>query len=186
MHTYPTKAEHALPQVQLRPTLLSQTFFCLLFLPADSSLVSIQHPAMSFGFSVGDLIGAANLTYRLIRAVQGSHDAGEDYRNAVHELGCMQQAFMRVSCLGSSRNVSQATFESASYIIMGAMSIIQEYLDKTKKYERRLGKLGTSGIAQNWRKFGWTLYKADDMKELRETLHKRLTSLNVLLVAANL
>ena len=69
---------------------------------------------------------------------------------------------------------------------MGAMSIIQEYLDKTKKFDRRLGKLGTSGIAQNWRKFGWTLYKADDMKELRETLHKRLTSLNVLLVAANL
>jgi hypothetical protein len=60
------------------------------------------------------------------------------------------------------------------------------FLDKTKKYEKRLGGLGNSGIAQNLRKVGWTLYKADDMKRLRETLHARLSSLNLLLVAANL
>jgi hypothetical protein len=141
---------------------------------------------MSFGFSVGDLLGAANLTYRLIQAVQGSHDAGEDYRAAVHELGCMQQAFIRVSCLGANQNISQATFSSASWIVMGAMDIIKSFLDKTKKYDRRLGGLGTSGMAQNLRKIGWTLYKADDMKKLRETLHAQLSSLNVLLVAANL
>jgi hypothetical protein len=141
---------------------------------------------MSFGFSVGDLIGAANLTYRLIKALQGSHDAGEDYRAAIHELGCMQQAFIRVSCLGANENVSQATFTSASFIVMGSMDIIESFLAKTKKYDRRLGGLGTSGMAQNLRKVGWTLYKAEDMKKLRETLHARLTSVNVLLVAANL
>lgn len=141
---------------------------------------------MSFGFSVGDLIGAANLTFHLIKALQGSHDAGDDYRAAIHELGCMQQAFIRVGCLGANENVSEATFASASYIAMGAMDIIKVFLDKTKKYEKRLGGLGNSGIAQNLRKVGWTLYKADDMKRLRETLHARLSSLNLLLVAANL
>jgi hypothetical protein len=141
---------------------------------------------MSFGFSVGDLIAAANLTYRLIRALRGCNDAGDDYRAAIHELGCMQQAFMRVSFLGSNSNTCNATFQSASYIIMGAMDTIQSFLDKTKKYDRRLGGLGSSGLAQNMRKVGWTLYKADDMKRLRETLHARLSTLSVLLAAANM
>jgi hypothetical protein len=47
---------------------------------------------MSFGFSVGDLIGAANLTYRLINALREHHDAGEEYRAAIDELGCYQSA----------------------------------------------------------------------------------------------
>lgn len=141
---------------------------------------------MSFGFSVGDLIGAANLTYRLIKALHGSQDAGEDYRSAINELGCVQQAFIRVSCLGASKEFPRATFESASCIIMGAMDIIQSYLDKTKKYDRRLGGFGASGLAQSFRKVGWTLFKAEDMKKLRETLHARLSALGVLLAAANL
>ena len=69
---------------------------------------------------------------------------------------------------------------------MEAMKIIESYLDKTKKYDRRLGGLANQGMAQNCRKVGWALYKADDMKKLRETLHARLNSLNLLLVAANL
>jgi len=141
---------------------------------------------MSFGFSVGGFIGAANLTGRLIQAINGSHDAGEDYRAALRELRCMQDAFIRVSRLGESRHVAQATFKSAAWIAMDAMKIIELFLDKTKKYDKRLGRLETSGMAQNYRKVGWALYKADDMKKLRETLHARLTSLNLLLVAANL
>lgn len=142
---------------------------------------------MSFGFSVGDLIGAANVTYRLIKALHGSQDAGEEYRAAIEELGCVQQAFIRVSCLGSNKNFPRPTFESASCIIMGSMDIIQSFLDRTKKYDRRLGGLGShGGLAAGWRKLGWSLFKAEDMKKLRETLHARLTALGVLLAAANL
>jgi hypothetical protein len=141
---------------------------------------------MAFSFSVGGLIGAASLTHCLIRALQGSHDAGDDYRAAIHELGCMQHAFMKVYDLGKIPNTSGATFRSAYSIVMGAMDIIQSFLEKTKKYDRRQGRLGPSSLAQNMRKVGWTLYKAEDMKKLRETLHARLLSLSVMLVAANL
>jgi len=141
---------------------------------------------MSFGFSVGDIISAANLTYRLIKALHGSQDAGEEYRAAINELGCVQQALIRVSCLGSNKDFPQATFESASCIIMGSMDIIKSFLDRTKKYDRRLGGLGTPGFAQGLRKVGWTLFKEEDMKKLREALHARLAALGVLLAAANL
>lgn len=145
---------------------------------------------MSFGFSVGDLIGGANLTYQLIKALHGSQDAGQEYREAIEELGCVQQALIRVSCLGSNPNFARATFESASNIIMGSMKIIESFLDRTKKYDRKLGHFGASSsrasFSHNWRKVGWTLFKADEMKKLRETLHARLSSLAVLLAAANL
>jgi hypothetical protein len=141
---------------------------------------------MSFGFSVGDLITAANLTYRLIKALHGSQDAGEEYRAAIDELGCFQQALIRVSCLRSNKDFPKATFESASCIIMKSMDIIQSFLDRTKKYDRRLGSLGSSGFAHGLRKVGWTLFKAEDMKKLRDTLHARLSALGVLLAAANL
>lgn len=142
---------------------------------------------MSFGFSVGDLIGAGNLTYQLIKALHSSQDAGDEYRAAINELGCMQQAFMRVSCLSANPNISQATFESASCIVMGSMDIIKSFLEKTKRYDRRLGGgMGMTGLALNLRKVGWTLFKADDMKKLRESLQSRLAALSVLLMAANL
>ncbi|KAF2852035.1 hypothetical protein T440DRAFT_516993 [Plenodomus tracheiphilus IPT5] len=142
---------------------------------------------MSFGFSVGDLIGAANLAQRLIQALRGSHDAGEDYRAAITELGYTQQAFFHVINLGSDKNLSRATFQSASCIVMGSIDIIQEFLDRTKKYDKRLGRFsaGPSGLAQGFRKVGWALFKAEDMKRLRATLHVKLTALGVLLAAAN-
>ena len=43
---------------------------------------------MSFGFSVGDFIGAANLTYKLIAALRENHGAGEEFRAAIDEERC--------------------------------------------------------------------------------------------------
>jgi hypothetical protein len=98
---------------------------------------------MSFSFSVGGLIGAASLTHCLIRALQGSHDAGDDYRAAIHELGCMQHAFMKVYDLGKIPNTSGATFRSAYSIVMGAMYIIQSFLEKDQEIRPKAGETGT-------------------------------------------
>lgn len=100
---------------------------------------------MSFGFSVGDLIGAAGLVYRLIKALHGSQDAGEGYRAAISELGTYQQALMQVSRLKQNKHVPYATSECASDIVMGSIDIIKAFLDRTKKYDREtwyFGKLG--------------------------------------------
>lgn len=143
---------------------------------------------MSFGFSVGDLIGAAGLVYRLIKALHGSQDAGEEYRAAISELGTYQQALMQVSRLKQNKHVPYATSECASDIVMGCMDIIKAFLDRTKKYDRRLGTLGSSGfaLANGMRKMGWTLYKAEEMKTLRDTLRAQISNLNLLLAAAHL
>ena len=52
---------------------------------------------MSFGYSVGDVLAGANLSYRLLRVMMDSKGASGEYRDAILELGAMQQAFMQVS-----------------------------------------------------------------------------------------
>jgi hypothetical protein len=141
---------------------------------------------MSFGFSVGDLIGAANLTYKLIAALRENHDAGEEYRDAIDELGCYQTALMKVSCLARNPSVSRDTFDAASHMVMQSMDMIQSYLDQTKKYDQRLGKAEPSGFRYGVRKIRWTLLKADDMKKLRESLQRRNAGLQLLLQCAGL
>lgn len=141
---------------------------------------------MSFGFSVGDFIGAANLTFQLITALRNCHDASSDYRAAIDELGCYQTALMRVDYLGRKNYIARDTFDAASHMVMQSMEMIQSYLEQTKKYDKSLGKAGTSGFRSSVRKVRWTLLKADDMKELRETLQKRNAGLQLLLQVAGL
>ena len=61
--------------------------------------------SMSFGFSVGDLISAANLIYRLITALREKHDVSEEYRAAIDELVCYQTALLKVSYLRRNKNL---------------------------------------------------------------------------------
>jgi hypothetical protein len=51
------------------------------------------------------------------------------------ELGCVQHSFIRVSCLQANRLNSQATFQSASYLVMGSMDIIRSFLERTEKHD---------------------------------------------------
>ncbi|KAF3039884.1 hypothetical protein E8E12_003350 [Didymella heteroderae] len=141
---------------------------------------------MSFGFSVGDFVGAANLTHKLITALREHHDTGEEYRAAIDELNCYQTALMRVDYLARKKIVPRETFDAASLIVMQSMDIIQSYLEQTKKYDQKLGKAGLSGVRHGFMKARWTLYKSDDMKKLRDSLQQRNANLQLLLQCAGL
>lgn len=141
---------------------------------------------MSFGFSVGDFIGAANLAYKLIAALRENHGAGEEYRTAIDELGCYQAALMRVSHLERNKKIPRDTFYAASHMVMQSVDMIQSYLDQTKKYDQKLGRLDSSGFRHGVRKVRWTLMKAEDMRKLREHLQHRNAALQLLLQCAGL
>jgi hypothetical protein len=135
---------------------------------------------MSFGYSVGDFIAGANLTYRLIRALSASQGASIEYQEAMVELGAIQQAFLQVSQMRASSILSQATINAASHIIISSLEIIGRFLDKSQKYQRRL-----SG-GDSWCKIGWALFKKDELKGLRDSLHVKLSAVNLLLSSARL
>lgn len=143
---------------------------------------------MSFGYSVGNCIAGANLTYRLIRALSETRGASIEYQEAIQQLGSIQHTFLQVSQMRASNLLSQATINAASHIVQSSMELIASFLDRTKKYKEMLcGRNNAlSVLTGSWQKMGWTLFKNDELKTLSNTLHIKLTAIAVLLSAAQL
>ena len=148
---------------------------------------------MSLGYSVGDFIAGANLTYQLIRVLRGSRGASDEYQEAMLELDSMQKAFLQVSQMKCSQVIPLATINSASFIVMSSMDVIADFLERTKKYQKRLGG-GQAYITTpvtpgeladtSWCKIGWALYKKEELRQLCDTLRSRLGSVQLLLSSA--
>ncbi|KAG4439639.1 hypothetical protein IFR05_004888 [Cadophora sp. M221] len=140
---------------------------------------------MSFGYSVGDFIAGANLSYQLIQALSGVHCPSEEYREALIELGCLQQTFLQVGRMTSNPNMSPATINAASHIVLSSMTLIGDFLTRTQKYRERLsGRDQGSAAADSWRKVGWVMFRKDELKALKDALHLKLTSVSLLLDTA--
>ncbi|KAK4453880.1 hypothetical protein QBC34DRAFT_393629 [Podospora aff. communis PSN243] len=141
---------------------------------------------MSFGYAIGDFIAGANLAHRLIRIMAETRGSSEEYREAMTELCGIQQAFIYVNQIIRSGTLPKATVNSASYIVLSSMEIIAKFLEQTKEYRRQLEASGNnlSGVSGSWCKVGWALYKKEELRSLRDSLHCRLVSVNTLFAAA--
>ncbi|KAK0738146.1 hypothetical protein B0T18DRAFT_291931, partial [Schizothecium vesticola] len=142
---------------------------------------------MSFGYSVGDFVAGANLAYTLIRVMAETQSASEEYHEAMTELCGIQQAFIHVSHITRSSILPQATLNSASFIVLSSMEIIARFLERTREYRKRFESKagGVGGISSSsWCKVGWSLYKRDELRSLRDSLHCRLVAVNTLFAAA--
>jgi hypothetical protein len=92
---------------------------------------------MSFGYSVGDFIAGANLSYRLIRALSETRGASLEYQEAINELAAMQYTFLQVGQMRPSSTLSLATINAASHIVLSSINLIAEFLEKPKKYQEQ-------------------------------------------------
>jgi hypothetical protein len=92
---------------------------------------------MSFGYSFGDFVASANLSYRLIRASSETRGASLEYQEAINELASMQHTFLQVGQMRPSSTLSRATINVAPYIVLSSVNLIAEFLEKTKKYREQ-------------------------------------------------
>ncbi|KAI2463556.1 hypothetical protein F4781DRAFT_416305 [Annulohypoxylon bovei var. microspora] len=138
---------------------------------------------MSFGFGVGDFIAGANLAHKLIRVMTETRGATAEFQEALAEVCGIQQIFIQLTQLCRSEILPRATLNSIAQIIMPSMTTIADFLDRTKHYQEKLSPSG--GLSGSWCKMGWALFRKDELKILRDTLHSRLSSINTLLTAAN-
>jgi len=141
---------------------------------------------MSFGYGVGDFIAGANLAHKLIRVMAETRGASEEYQDAMTELCGIQQAFIHVSQITRSNLLPQATLNSASCIVLSSMDIIARFLERTREYRKMLDSNtgGANSMSRSWCKVGWSLYKRDELRSLRDSLHCRLVAINTLFAAA--
>ncbi|KAK2760781.1 hypothetical protein FQN54_002018 [Arachnomyces sp. PD_36] len=142
---------------------------------------------MSFGFSAGDFIAGANLAYQLIRALSDSKGATIEYQEAIQELDCMHKTFMQVGQMRASNLLSQATLNAISWMAHSSKEVIAKFLEKTEKYRQSLSRKGgtSSLLKDSWRKIGWSLYKKQELVELKMSLRTRLAAISVLVSTAH-
>lgn len=142
---------------------------------------------MSFGYSIGDFIAGANLSYRLLQALSSSRGPSQEYQEALIEIGAIHQAFLQVGRMTSNPTLSHATINAASCIVLSSMGIMDDFLEKTKGYRERLcGRASGNTVSDSWQKMGWVLFKKDELRALKDALHLNLNSISVLLATAQL
>jgi hypothetical protein len=103
---------------------------------------------MSFGYSFGDFVAGANLSYRLIRALSETRGASLEYQEAISELASMQHTFLQVGQMRPSSTLSRATINAASHIVLSSVNLIAEFLEKTKKYQEQFCGSGSGTVMQ--------------------------------------
>lgn len=170
-------------------SILSKLLNVLISLPIAflCAFIILLRSKMSFGYSIGDFIAGANLSYKLFKALSSSRGASQEYQEAVMEISAIHQAFLQVGRMTSNPTLSHATINAASCIVLSSMSIIDDFLERTKRYRERLcGRTQGNTLSDSWQKMGWALFGKEELKALKDALHLKLNSISVLLATAQL
>jgi hypothetical protein len=86
-----------------------------------------------------------------------------------------------------SSDVSRATINAAAHIVLSSVTLIGDFLDRTKKYRDRIsGTRRRNVVSDSWQKMGWVLFRKEELKALRNALHLRLANIAVLLSTAQM
>lgn len=86
-----------------------------------------------------------------------------------------------------NKTLSRATINAAAHIVLSSITLIGDFLEKTRRYRDRLHNSDSASLMSNsWQKMGWVLFKKEELITLRNTLHLKLSNINVLLATAQL
>ena len=67
------------------------------------------------------------------------------------------------------------------------MTLIGDFMTKTEGYRARLcGRTSGNAVSNSWQKVGWALFKKEELKDLKDRLHVKLSNISLLLQTAKL
>ncbi|KAM4057683.1 Pol [Hirsutella rhossiliensis] len=132
---------------------------------------------MSFGFSVGDFVGVAQLANKLRKEFFGAPNQFKALSDEVRSLSIVLQD---VDVALSETGITDQQQTEIRDIIVGCRHVlfdIEEALAKNSGIESSGGSLG-SRLKRVWKKVNW---QPDDIRELRDRLASNVTLLNAFL-----
>lgn len=138
---------------------------------------------MSFGFSVGDFIAAAELAYKLGKAL--AHDSRESYAQLIGQLDSVQKVLLQIEDMHNADQFVASTINALMFIADSIKELVGSFLSRYEKYSKSL-KPGGSGNAfrDGYRKVRWA-FKEEEVQKLQNQLHFALTSMTCLMTAAS-
>ena len=125
---------------------------------------------MSFGFSVGDFVGTAQLAYNLYKyCYKVARDAPQEFKLLVTELGTIKAS---IELLADEAKDPESTLSSGGEervrLVGELLERIQGTLKALQKHAEKFGKLERSrpGLKKAWAQFRWSV-DASDLDSLR-------------------
>ncbi|KAE8451379.1 hypothetical protein EG329_004008 [Mollisiaceae sp. DMI_Dod_QoI] len=112
---------------------------------------------MSFGFSVGDILGGANLAYNLYQSLSATKGSAREYAKLIKELDVVRKVLIQVEKLRESNQLLQETLNALLFTVNTANEAMEDFMLRYKVYE---------------------------IEELRKTLATMLVSVNCLVTLA--
>lgn len=106
---------------------------------------------MSFGFSVGDILGGANLAYSLYQSLSATEGSAREYAKLIKELDAVHKVLVQVEQLRELKQLKQETLNALLFTVNTANEAMEDFIIRCKAYE---GSLRTGGSGNVW-KDGW-------------------------------
>lgn len=138
---------------------------------------------MSFGFGVGDILGAADLAYKLWKyCYKVARDAPQDFQLLVSEINTLSQSIRFLEEEGRDPNSTLVRSGPDRILMVNEMIArvvvtLRELQSIAEKYEK-LGDLSRGRLKQVWSKFKWSV-DASDLDALRnKVISLRVNSVN--------
>lgn len=141
---------------------------------------------MSFGFSVGDFIAAANLIKDIISALNTSSTS--EYRELKLELYGLQRALDEIEHLKCD-GIDEAALNAVKVAALMCQHPLNEFASKLKKFETLGEDPATSGrsrVKLYTLKLRWGFTMEEEVQRLRAYLIAHVGSLNMRLTTLSL
>ena len=139
---------------------------------------------MSFGFSIGDFITVGKLISDIVLILR---DSKSEYQHLIDQLLTLQESLDQVACIEPPDEL-QITANIIKATSLRCKTILTDFRDKLKKYERSLGLNSSAGnLRELERKLRWgTSNNAADVRKLQQELASYVNSINIALGVYNI
>ena len=136
--------------------------------------------AVPFGFSLGDFIAGINVIVIAVKAVQESNGATAEHAALLNELANLEGGLTAMDDLDidQSRHRQCRAIDNA---VKECQDCITNFIRSIAKYQPWL-RPGAKNWRASLRKMQWAFCKKDDIRNLRDNLERRSSSINMLLI----
>ncbi|TDL24237.1 hypothetical protein BD410DRAFT_786344 [Rickenella mellea] len=120
---------------------------------------------VTFG-SFGDIVTAAQLAAQIVKALSSSCGSSVQYQELIEELRSLA-ATLQMAHSAAMKCTSYPRAEDMQVVvdeITQCRSVLARFPDRIHGYQKSLGKGGTGS---SWRKIGWSLFKTQDVVDMK-------------------
>ena len=127
--------------------------------------------------SFGDIVTAITIAQSIYKALSDSTGSSYEYQCLIAEVHSFVKALRTVEHAITIIPPSGQLVKDIEAETTACLELLNTFLGRIKSYQKLLG----GGRSTSWRKIGWGLFKADEVKSFREKLSQHKQNITLFL-----